>query len=151
MSHEIYLAYGSNLNKRQMSMRCPDAKPLGILMLPNYRLVFKGVADIIPAEGMKVPVALWSITEKCEKSLDRYEGFPNLYRKEYFHNKNTDQSYMAYVMNGYGLGLPSKSYYTSIAQGYEDFDIDLSYLKQALEFTTEYQSDDGYTPRRWKD
>lgn len=147
----IYLAYGSNLNKEQMAMRCPDATPLRVIMLPDYRLVFKGVADIIPAKGWKVPVAMWRITDKCEKALDRYEGYPSLYRKEYFENKETLDMYMAYVMNNHGLAMPSLHYVKAIAKGYEDFNIDPTFLDAALAFTEEYDSDDGYIPKRWRD
>jgi hypothetical protein len=145
----IYLAYGSNLNKAQMRVRCPDATPKGYILLPDYRLVFKGVADMIPAKGLHCPVGLWEITDKCEKALDRYEGFPRLYRKEYFVNKD-GIDFMAYVMNGYGLGMPPETYYKAIAQGYNDFGIDTEYLESALEFTREYDSNDGYVSQGWK-
>ena len=144
----IYLAYGSNLNKSQMSVRCPDATPMGFILLPNYRLVFKGVADMIPAKGLHCPVGLWEITDKCEKALDRYEGFPSLYRKEYFSNKD-DTEFMAYVMNSHGLGLPPTTYYQGILQGYKDFGINQSYLWDAVTFTKEYQSDDAYHSKQW--
>lgn len=144
----IYLAYGSNLNKSQMRVRCPNATPKGFILLPDYRLVFKGVADMIPAKGLHCPVGLWEITDKCEKALDRYEGFPSLYRKEYFVNKDGTE-FMAYVMNSHGLGLPPTTYYQGILQGYKDFGIDQTYLSDALTFTKEYQSDDAYTSKRW--
>ena len=144
----IYLAYGSNLNKTQMSMRCPDAKPDGYILLPDYRLVFKGVADMIPAEGFVCPVGVWSITDKCEKALDRYEGFPRLYRKEYFVNKEGTEL-RAYVMTSHGLGLPPTHYYQGILQGYKDFGIDQTYLSDAVTFTKEYQSDEAYRSKRW--
>ena len=37
-----YLAYGSNLNIRQMRYRCPGAKPIGITAIPDYQLLYKG-------------------------------------------------------------------------------------------------------------
>ena len=37
-----YLAYGSNLNVRQMRYRCPGAKPIGISVIPDYELLYKG-------------------------------------------------------------------------------------------------------------
>ena len=39
---KYYLAYGSNLNIRQMQMRCPGAKPVGTMVLKGYELLFKG-------------------------------------------------------------------------------------------------------------
>ena len=52
----LYLAYGSNLNIKQMKIRCPYAKPCGTFYMPNYRLVFRRVADITKSEGDKVPI-----------------------------------------------------------------------------------------------
>ena len=43
---DLYFAYGSNLNERQMSYRCPDAIKMGGAQLRGWRLAFSGVADI---------------------------------------------------------------------------------------------------------
>ena len=130
-----------------MNSRRPKANHKGFMMLHNYRLVFKGVADIIPSKGFACPVGLWEITEHCERSLDRYEGFPSLYRKEYFWNDNDETLLMAYVMNDYDLSLPSKNYFDTIEQGYRDFSIDDRFLYEAVEFTETYQTDNGYISR----
>ena len=42
MEKRYYVAYGSNLNVRQMRMRCPYARIIGTSVIPNYRLMFKG-------------------------------------------------------------------------------------------------------------
>ena len=39
---KYYLAYGSNLNIRQMALRCPTAKPVGTAVIKDYELLFKG-------------------------------------------------------------------------------------------------------------
>lgn len=70
------------MNLDQMEFRCPDAEVIGNVMVKDYRLAFRGnsrgngVASILPEQGEQVSGVLWSITEKCEKSLDYYEGFP---------------------------------------------------------------------------
>ena len=40
------------------------------------------VATIEPSKNGKVPVLLWDIEPSDEVALDRYEGYPWLYRKE---------------------------------------------------------------------
>lgn len=80
--NKLYMAYGSNLNLRQMALRCPTAKVVGTKMLDGYQMIFQQVATIVPKEGATVPVAIWQIDAECERALDRYEGFPTLYRKE---------------------------------------------------------------------
>jgi gamma-glutamylcyclotransferase (GGCT)/AIG2-like uncharacterized protein YtfP len=125
----LYIAYGSNLNLKQMRGRCPKATPLHSMMLPNFRLVFKGVADIVEEPDMEVPVGVFKITEDCEKALDRYEGYPRLYSKIHFTMQG--KLLMAYVMNHSEISPPSTGYYESIKQGYKDFNLDLKYLEHA--------------------
>ena len=153
MSKLIYLAYGSNMNKAQMSGRCPAAKPLGLAFLPDWKLVFRNVADIIPSPGDKCMVSMWEITDACERALDRYEGFnaksPNqgLYRKTYWTKDAT--TYMAYVMNkNYGISPPGQFYYDSILNGFKDFGADISYLETALEHSFDNQSGRGYIRKK---
>lgn len=43
MKKRWYIAYGSNLNLRQMAMRCPTARLLGTGLVENYELQFKGM------------------------------------------------------------------------------------------------------------
>jgi gamma-glutamylcyclotransferase (GGCT)/AIG2-like uncharacterized protein YtfP len=137
---KVYLAYGSNLNLERMGRRCPDAAVIGSTTLRDYRLLFRGdrhsgVATIERKRGSSVPVLLWEITEKCEKSLDRYEGHPHLYRKKRLAvNLDGDELFaMAYVMNeGPPLAMPDVHYYTTILEGYRDCGFDENVLKQAV-------------------
>ena len=57
----LYFAYGSNLNKQQMSIRCPKAKALGAAYIVGWRLVFRGVADIERTNdpSAMLPVGFW--------------------------------------------------------------------------------------------
>jgi gamma-glutamylcyclotransferase (GGCT)/AIG2-like uncharacterized protein YtfP len=135
----IYLAYGSNLNMQQMMRRCPEAKAWGAAFLRDWRLAFHGgsghaVATIVPHKGDCVQASLWSITENDEKALDTYEGFPGLYRKEIVKvpwGKRT-VSAMVYIMNVGRVGFPSRSYFQTIFEGYDDFNLDPEPLFQAL-------------------
>ena len=43
---KLYLAYGSNLNKAQMSQRCPTAKAVGAAMIYGYELVFEALLTL---------------------------------------------------------------------------------------------------------
>jgi gamma-glutamylcyclotransferase (GGCT)/AIG2-like uncharacterized protein YtfP len=137
---KVYLAYGSNLNLEQMGMRCPEAAVIGTATLRDYQLLFRGdrhsgVATIERKRGSSVPVLLWEITEKCEKSLDRYEGHPRLYRKKKLMvNLDGDELVaMAYIMNeGPPLAMPGPYYYSIILDGYRDCGFDEIVLKQAV-------------------
>jgi len=125
---KLYFAYGSNLNLTQMAQRCPNARQLGAQYIPNWRLVFRGVADIEPTRSNNVmlPVGVWEITEECENSLDIYEGFPHLYRKI------TVNGMMTYTMNQKDVSVPSTHYFNSILDGYKDFGLETNHLYESL-------------------
>jgi len=131
----LYGAYGANLNMANMEVRCPQAKPILGFNLVGYRLVFNGVADIVKDKDTKVPIGLWKITKECEKSLDRYEGYPYLYKKIRLKIDVPGfkgQKVMFYVMRRKGVALPPASYFNTIAQGYDDFALDKDYLNWAV-------------------
>ena len=83
MADGLYFAYGSNINLEQMACRCPDACVVGPVFLEDYELLFRrgGFATIAPKAGGRVHGLLWSLTRSCERSLDRYEGYPRFYDK----------------------------------------------------------------------
>ena len=142
--NKLYIAYGSNMNLAQMANRCPTAAVVGASEMKDHRLLFRGqhagaVATVEPLKGGSVPVVVWEITPADEIALDRYEGFPFLYRKETVKVKLDGKtvSVMVYIMNekdDYGyrpLGRPSAYYYTTILEGYKDAGFDIEILRQA--------------------
>lgn len=137
----LYIAYGSNMNIDQMSRRCPTAKIVGTAELEDWRLRFKGsdsfsVATIEPSKGDTVPALVWNIQPKDEVSLDLYEGWPRLYRKEKMFVRIGKEIRMAmvYIMNAddQPYGNPSKSYYDTILEGYKAAGFSPDLLMQAV-------------------
>lgn len=93
--------------------------------------MFRGVATIVPKENASVPVLIWELDERDLPVLNRYEGYPSLYRQEKMRFELNEKSYesMAYLMNRGTISPPSPQYYNTILQGYrenglEDFDFD---------------------------
>lgn len=140
MSKRLYVAYGSNLNLKQMKYRCPTAKLYGTGEIENYELQFKGhpnsaFATIAPKEGSSVPVAVWEIQPRDELSLDRYEGYPSHYFKQDVPVQldGEEVSAMVYIMNlKMNFGLPSPSYYHTVYEGYNDCELDTDILDKAV-------------------
>ena len=141
-----YLAYGSNLNVRQMAWRCPTAKAVGTAIIKDYELLFKGsktgaYLTIEPKVGAEVPVAIWAVELSDELNLDRYEGYPTFYYKtelelpvRYFSGKTVVRNAFVYIMHEERLlGLPSGSYVRTCLDGYRNFGFDESVLLAALE------------------
>ena len=151
MQTNLYLAYGSNLNLAQMRYRCPDARVVGYTYLPDRKLAFRGsqtgnylTLDEAPGAYPGVPCGVFEISERDQASLDRYEGYPRFYRRDYVQAGeifdaltgrvvSSSASAMIYLMQpGHPLGLPSGAYWQTCLQGYRDFHFDLAVLRQAL-------------------
>lgn len=140
----LYFAYGSNINLRQMAVRCPDAQVVEPAVLENYELLFRGnerafsVATIRPKEGCQVHGLLWKITPECERSLDHYEGYPHLYEKQQItlSTKSGQQvSAMVYVMTRERERMPSmptRGYFIGILEGFQQNGLPVKSLEQAL-------------------
>ena len=96
------------------------------------------MANIEKLKGRTTPIVLWEITERCEESLDVYEGYPRLYVKkdvEIINLKNEKIQAFAYVMaEEYtdSPALPSIYYLHLVEQGYIDNGLDTDNLRKAL-------------------
>ena len=149
---KIYLAYGSNLNHQQMAQRCPNASYLGNTMLEDWRLIFKSVATIEKGLGKYVPVGVFQITDACEKALDIYEDYPQLYNKKELDVilDGTQVTAMTYIMVAkYGIAPPSRKYFNVISEGYKDCDLNSDFLFEAEEYSIKADSGNGYESTRW--
>ena len=142
----FYIAYGSNLNVRQMKIRCPKARLVGTATLENHILYLRGslagsYLTIEPKIGASVPVAVWEVTPTDEKALDRYEGYPNFYYKQDFtfqwscmdNTNETTLDCFAYVMRSdRPIGIPSDYYVYTCLEGYEYFGFDKRILTNTV-------------------
>ena len=139
----LYIAYGSNINLPQMAFRCPHSTVIGTAMVKDWELEFKGVATIVPKKGTEVPVLLWELDPRDIPALNRYEGWPHLYRQEEIDvevNGKTVKG-MAYLMNRGQISPPSQGYLQTIWDGYKANGMDTSYLVEAAARAYDYASD----------
>ncbi len=131
-----YFAYASNLNRSQMSERCPDCQPKFIATLPNHKLIFAGwsrkrhgaTASIRPFQGEKVIGAVYEISDRCLRSLDKHEGYPTIYNrvnKMVITEDGERVEVITYIMREQSEETqPSLEYVAVIQQGYKDWGID---------------------------
>lgn len=117
-----------------MKDECPDSRPYKSLVLPDYRLVFRGTADIIPANGHKVYGALYVITPECRKSLDNYENSPYEYRERTI-VIDDEQIIFFDMKNDFPLKPPKSSYLNKIKIGYDDWRLPFRSLNEAVRYT----------------
>jgi len=147
----FYVAYGMNLCDRMMNPNTKDCYPHDpypqhYTVIKDYKLVFRGnghgsgLATIEPCKGSEVPVGVWAISESKERDLDRREGFPHLYRKEFVDVEVAGYTIpgepikaMVYVMNGdHMLSTPDDYYEAIIREGYGNWHLPVSVLNKAI-------------------
>jgi gamma-glutamylcyclotransferase (GGCT)/AIG2-like uncharacterized protein YtfP len=83
-----YCAYASNMNRAQMRSRAGEIAEERPATLENFELVFNkkarggsATANIRPAPGKTVHGVLYKVNEQAFRSMDRYEGAPQHYRR----------------------------------------------------------------------
>ncbi len=128
-----YFAYGSNLNRRQMLERCPDCQPRLTATLPNYKLVFAGwsrlwrggTASIKPFRGEKVLGAIYEISDRDLRRLDKYKGYPDTYDRlkvTVYRDTGEPVEAMTYIkLSQSEETKPSPEYLVVVKQGYRDW------------------------------
>jgi len=130
-----YFAYASNLNRKQMSERAPDSKPRFTATLPNYKLIFTGwsrkwhggVASIKRFGGGKVIGAVYDISGRDLRSLDKHEGYPAVYDRVnvvVITEDGDPVEAVTYIKRDLSEETqPSEEYLAVIRQGYKDWRI----------------------------
>jgi cation transport regulator ChaC len=140
-----YFAYGSNLDRDQMSKRCPDARPADVAFLDGWQIAFGGhsprwdgpPATIIEESGATVPGLLYEISWRELEILDHYEGHPDRYVRhemevvDRYGNMEVAQVYIK-TIEPPGL-VPPSDYLTVIRQAYRTLGFDLDPLEAAVE------------------
>jgi gamma-glutamylcyclotransferase (GGCT)/AIG2-like uncharacterized protein YtfP len=130
-----YFSYGMNTNLAQMSRRCPKAVSLGAAVLPHYAFEFKSFATVTPKMNDECRGVLWEISEDCERSLDRLEGYPIYYGKinvwvEHNGKLIPCMTYLMYPEEE--LNYPSADYIDMLEKGYKAHGIDTNQIDLAL-------------------
>jgi len=130
-----YFAYGANLNRKKMEERCPDSKPMFVVTLPNYKLIFVGwsrqwrggVATIKPLREEKVLGGIYEVSERDLRRLDKYEGYPGSYHRlnvTVFDEDGQPVEAVTYIKSGQlEETQPSREYLAVIQQGYRDWEL----------------------------
>jgi gamma-glutamylcyclotransferase len=128
-----YFAYASNLNRKQMAERCPDARPRFTATLPNFKLIFTGwsrkwhggVASIKPFKGEKVIGGVYEISERDLRLLDKEEG--SIYNRReviVFPEDAEPVKAVTYIrVEQSEETKPSPEYAAAIQQGYREWGI----------------------------
>ena len=134
-----HFAYGSNMNRAQMRSRGGNVFEEHNACLPNYELRFNkkvrggtAGANVQPAPGKSVHGVLYKIEENAFRSLDRYEGVPEHYRRiEVQVTPDGGQPVPAqvYIASKVEKGLrPAAHYLQTILEGAGEHSLPVAYI-----------------------
>lgn len=142
---KLMFAYGTLLNKKRLYAVTDNNSILGITAakLNGWRLVFHGgLANVIKSPDSYVNGAIYEISSSDEKHLDRYESYPNLYKKMELTPDNftmlsdlhIEEKITFYHMSDSNRALtgPTDAMLKVIRDGYIEWKLDQSTLDQAL-------------------
>jgi len=134
-----HFAYGSNMNRAQMLSRAGKILEEHNASLPNFEVRFNkkvrggtAGANIQPSPGNTVHGVLYKIEEGAMRSLDRYEGVPDHYRRievQVTPEGGPPVPAQIYIASKVEKGLrPSPSYLQSMLDGAGEHNLPASYI-----------------------
>jgi hypothetical protein len=133
LSPRRYFAYGSNIVARQMTHRCPAARPIGLARLDGwrFRIMTRGFATIVPDPAAHVLGVVWALTPTCEVALDRYEGVHRgLYAKLELPIEGL--ATLVYIASDVEPGLPKPGYLEAIISAAAEREFAADYIAAEL-------------------
>jgi gamma-glutamylcyclotransferase (GGCT)/AIG2-like uncharacterized protein YtfP len=137
-----YFAYGSNMSREELRAWCPSAEFVTIARLPNHRLDFTrhsrrrqgGVADVVPSNGDEVWGVVYDIPSDELPALDRKEGVPNAYQREYVsvivQSGERAEALTYTVVHKVPTELPSERYLDLILKGAREWKLPAEYVRK---------------------
>ena len=136
-----YFAYASNMNRAQFRSRVGEVAEEHVGKLENYEIVFNkkarggsASANIRPAPGKNVYGVLYRIPEPALKTLDRFEGAPEHYRRIEVNvtlSDGTKVPAQAFIATKVEKGLrPAPHYLQTILQGAGEHQLPADYVKE---------------------
>ncbi len=142
---DYMFAYATNISETEMHSHCPNAIFRGFGVLEGFTLDFCGytghaVANLRKQKGANINVAVWEMSPEDYYTIDNFEKFPYLYKRE----KASVLLYGSKVKgNVYVLkqqlqsSMPSDEYLNFLKNTYADANIDQSVIDKAIQRITQ--------------
>jgi hypothetical protein len=114
-----YFAYGANMVRTAMAVRCPGTRPIGPALLPDHRfaIIRGGFGTVLRHKGGGVHGVLWQLGRGAAASLDRYEEVDGgIYRRErrIVWRDGRPRPALVYVAAATAPGVPRAAYIAAI-------------------------------------
>jgi cation transport regulator ChaC len=130
----LHFAYGSNMSRPLMQMRCRDAQALGVATLPGWRFVINrdGYGSIAPRAGGRVLGVLWRLSARDLAAVNAYESVSTgfyLRRLLPVRLNGRQTTALTYITRQGGEGTPRPSYISVVVAAARDWELPERYVR----------------------
>ena len=165
----LHFAYGSNMSRPHMRVRCPDARAIGTVTLADWRFVIcpDGFASLVRRPGCRVHGVLWQLSARDVAAINAYENVAGgLYLRRRLPVRSGQQavphewervlrqrgdaseksnpalaaSALVYIARRQGTGVPRPDYIDLVVQAARDWRLPPAYIRSIAR----------WAPGRWR-
>lgn len=151
----LYFAYGSNMDRQAMRLRCPSSRALGRARLVRHKLFImgSGYASVKCDPRMDVHGVLYELALSDVPGLDRYEDVGRgLYKKvtqPVLRDTGSPVRALVYVGSSQIEGKPSAVYLSGVIAAAKNWSLPDAYVSY-LASLGESEELDQTRPGRWR-
>jgi len=148
----LYFAYGSNMNRAAMRLRCPSSRALGRARLARHKffIMSAGYASVKCDPSADVHGVLYELALSDIPGLDRYEevgrGLYNKVVQPVLREAGAPVRALVYVGRSRVEGKPSAAYLDAIIGAAKDWSLPDAYMSYLASFADRAAESDG----RWR-
>ena len=147
----LHFAYGSNMSRALMGMRCPGAGAIGTAALRGWRFVITadGVGSIARRPGAVVHGVLWRLGPRDLAAINAYEDLDaGLYTRRLLPVRCDGRLAPAllYIARWRGQGVPRPGYMSVVVEAAREWDLPDVYIRSLQRW-----SPSGWRGARTKD
>jgi hypothetical protein len=137
----LYFAYGSNMSRAGMAVRCPGSRAMGAARLDGYRFFggIDGWGSVKPSPGDAVHGVLWRLTPRDIAALHAYE----LLHKGLYEVRRLPvragarlRPAMTYLLHRRVAGRPKPGYVEMTAAAARDWKLPERYVRSVERWST---------------
>ena len=130
----LHFAYGSNMSRALMGVRCPAATALGTATLEGWRFVIgvDAYASVVRQPGGVVHGVLWRLAPRELAALNAYEGIESgLYvrRMLVVQHRGRRERALVYVARLHGEGRPRPGYIPLVVDAAREWALPDAYIR----------------------
>lgn len=135
----LYFAYGANMDRDAMALRCPHSRPLGRAKLARHRFIITrdGYASVLRDPRAMVHGVIWDLALSDMRTLDKFEEVDRgLYDKitQPVITEEGSRRALVYVGVNAQTGSPRAGYLEAVVAAAETWSLPPAYLTEMKRF-----------------